>query len=207
MSTLTHASTIAYHPLPCLYTLQPKDIPHYIALQDFVISCLPDDKKHFLKPQTPQNLHDHLHEGLPIIGVKDMQGNHIGHIRLAFAPPALLPTGEPSEHPTVLLQSLTVHPDYRPKKCHEGQLRPDQLLFKAALDFAKENGYDSITAKVSEHNQASLNLFKQNGFNVVETTQLPDEDYVSSLLMKEIDGVSPAFVAKPLAPQMTSAVS
>ncbi len=193
-------------PYAC-YVLNEDDLPHLITLQDQVIEDLPEDKKHRLKPRTIEDLKAHLDADMPIIGIKDNYGNHIAHLLLTTDPanPATINLeGYPITEGMAVIQSVVIHPDYRPKQyTHMSEaVKPYDILFKQAELIAKEAGISQIIAKVGAQNMGSHALFINQGYTAGMPTLLAEDDYASVFFNLPIEQPEPAvtIMPSPIAP-------
>lgn len=140
--------------------LTKADIPAFLALQAKVIAALPEDKKHYLKPRTAQDLEAHLDADMPIIAVKDHDGKIIAQelVTLFNSPAAKNLENYPNigTDPKAAVQAVQVDPEARGKKLSE-------VLLNAAKTEAANLGAASLLAKVASDND-SQKSFLNTGF-------------------------------------------
>ncbi len=134
------------------YLLMTKaDIPAFLALQAKVIAALPEDKKHYLKPRTAEDLEAHLSADMPVIVVKDHDGKIIAQALVTlFNSPAAKNLGDYPNigtDPKAAVQAVQVDPDARGKKLSE-------VLLNAAKIEAAKLGAASLLAKVATDNDS-----------------------------------------------------
>jgi hypothetical protein len=176
-------NTSAHGTLYASYLLTHDDLASFLKLQQDSIDVLPAHKKHYLKPRTQENLKNHLDAGMAIIGIKDNYGKHIAHMLLTDpkSPATLNLASHDIPKNSLVIQSLVIHPDYRPKQyAHiEETTKPHDLMFEQATTLAKKNNFESITAKISSKNLGSVSLFEEQNFSTSLPATSGTEDYKS----------------------------
>ncbi len=156
--------------------LDESDIPAFCALQQKVWNALPDHQKHFLKLRTEEDLKAHLDSRMPIIGVKDKNGNLVAQALVSYplyAEAVKNLEGYPisgSEPVTAIVQSLAVSPEHGGKKL-------SQMVLDVAKDMALMSGHVQILAKVADDNPASISSFLKSRFTAASHGNDPKLGY------------------------------
>ncbi len=154
-----------------VWILGEDDIPAFLELQDKALKSLPDEKKHFLKVRSAEDLKDHLDARMPMIGIKNAQGQLLAQCLIAYPyrEEAKNIGDYPDQVKTVtnaIIQSVCVDPAMRGLKLSE------QIL-DAAKDLAAQNGHVALVAKVADDNLSSRNTFAKNDFTPAATATVP----------------------------------
>lgn len=156
--------------------LNESDIPAFCALQQKVWNVLPLNQKHFLKLRTEEDLKTHLENRMPIIGIKDANGNLVAQalVSYPFYNEAVKNLeGYPlngSEATTAIIQSLAVDPS----KTRKGLA---QMVLDVAKDMALMSGHVQILAKVATDNKGSAKSFLNSAFSAVSHGNDPKQGY------------------------------
>ena len=144
--------------------LTPKDIPAFLKLQQQVWNALPLRKKHHLKTQSVEELLIHFDAGMPVLGIKDYQGNMLVQAVLSYPMDSAgnyylagHPMLDGSGEDICALESMVARDDIA------GQHMTDMVLCKAQ-DLAMQHGCPRILAKVSDDARLCSEAFERNGF-------------------------------------------
>ena len=168
--------------------LEASDIPAFIALQNRVRALLPEDKKHHLKERYAEDLLLHLAERMPIIGVKDKNGDVIAQCLVSYPKNSDAvrnlkgyPIAPGSECVVSVVQSLCVAPEY-------AGMGMSSLLLSAAKDVSAKDGHIVVLAKVADDNPKSQKSFLNNAFTNAAKGFDPVRNYPVSYLKYKIYG-------------------
>ncbi len=158
---------------------------------------LPENQKHFLKPQDLPMLKQHIAKDFPVLGVIDTHTN-----RLAAAM-MITPTNQPElcnnvdGYPKQLLasdaaivQCVAVHPDFRKQG-----LMP--LLLSGAEEIAAASHIVELVAKIADENTKSRNGFINAGYAAVAAGLDPKLGYAVTYWQKELQQLPQGLDIKP----------
>lgn len=167
-------------------TLGVKAVEEAHQLLKIVNENLSDETKHFLKPQSVENLTAHINNGFPILGALDVQSGKLAGILL------ITPTKDPSlcqnldgyklldQKNTAVIQCVAVNPEF------EGNGLMKALL-KHAQRIASHMGMKHLVSKVATEgvsagkvwpaNKGSENGFDKSGFSAEAAGHDPKMGY------------------------------
>jgi GNAT superfamily N-acetyltransferase len=156
--------------------LTEDDIPAFCELQQEVWNTLSLNQKHFLKLRTEDDLKIHFENRMPVVGIKDQDGNLVAQALVSYpfyGDAVKNLEGYPlygSECVTAIVQSLAVHPQHIKKGL-------SQTVLEAAKDMAVMSGHVKILAKVATDNVGSSKSFLNSQFQAASHGKDPKLGY------------------------------
>lgn len=159
-----------------------------VRILEDVRASLPEDERHFIKPQSLADLYNHHSRGFPVLGSVEMATGKIAGVLLitpsegSDANPKLANYPQSvKECDTGIISSVATTPGY------SGQMEP---LLDQALQYAA-TGLMAVWAKVSDENTRSSKRFTESGFVDKIHGYDPERNYAVTYYRKSLDGIAP----------------
>lgn len=171
--------------------LTAQSMPQVADLLTATQNSLPDDKKHFIKPQSLGDLYRHVSNGLPVLGAVDNTTGQIAAVLLMTPAEKAYLGKNLADYPSKIMESgaaviqcVAVHPDF------QGKGLMDKILHGAELLAAKEHMTD-LVAKVATVNNASNKGFLKAAFMVAAEGTDEKLGYDVAYLKKTCEALAP----------------
>lgn len=171
--------------------LTSASMPQVATLLVETQTALPDDQKHFIKPQSLTDLRRHAHYGFPVLGAIENNTGRLAAV-LLMTPAEKAEFGrnltdypkEVMESGAAVVQCVAVHPAY------QGHGLMNKMLKSAEELAAKEHIFE-LVAKVANSNGASTRGFLKASFTDAVTGIDPAKGYDVTYWKKSCESLAP----------------